>query len=80
MKGDGAQECLAHKKTPPPYDPTVALCLETYGGLEEIGVFYERGTPEDQAISDKFTETQVGTPCGLVFFCIFVHGPSGGEI
>ena len=35
---------LAHK-TPPPQDPTVALCLGTYGDLREVGVSYERGTP-----------------------------------
>jgi len=29
----------------PPYDPTVALCLGTYGDLRGVGVSYERGTP-----------------------------------
>ena len=29
----------------PPYDPTVALGLQTYGGPMGLGVSYERGTP-----------------------------------
>ena len=35
---------LAHKKQPPPQDPTVALCLGTYGGHGGGVVSYERGT------------------------------------
>ena len=29
-----------------PEDPTVALCLGTYGDPRGVGVSYERGTPE----------------------------------
>ena len=29
----------------PSWDPTVSLCLGTYGGLRWVGVSYERGTP-----------------------------------
>ena len=32
-------------KTPPPEDPTVALCRGTYGGPMGVGVSYQRGTP-----------------------------------
>ena len=39
------QGYLAHKKPPPPQDPTVALCLETYGDPRGVGVSDERGTP-----------------------------------
>ena len=35
------QGYLAHKKQ----DPTVALCVGTYGGPMGVGVSYERGTP-----------------------------------
>ena len=35
---------LAHKKHPPPQDPTVGLCLGTYGDPVGLGVCYERGT------------------------------------
>ena len=44
-RGWGAQGYLAHKKTPPPQDPTVALCLRTYGGAGGQGAPYEQGTP-----------------------------------
>ena len=37
---------LAHNQHPP---RTVALCLETYGDLREVGVSYGRGTPVGQA-------------------------------
>ena len=33
------------KTTPPPWDPTVALCLGAYGDPRGAGVSYERGTP-----------------------------------
>jgi len=39
------QGLLAHKTPPPPLDPTVALCLGTYGDPMGVGVSYERGTP-----------------------------------
>ena len=42
LREDQIQGHLAHK-TPPPYDPTVALCLGTYG--DPRGGGYERGTP-----------------------------------
>ena len=42
------QGCLAHKTPPPPYDPTVALCLGTYGDPMGVGLSYERGTPEER--------------------------------
>ena len=29
----------------PPWDPTVALCLETYGDPRGRGISYERGAP-----------------------------------
>ena len=29
----------------PPWDPTVGLCLGTYGDPRRVGVSYERGTP-----------------------------------
>ena len=32
-------------RTPPPQDPTVALCLGTYGDPMGVGVSHERGTP-----------------------------------
>ena len=32
------------KETPPSQDPTVALCLGTYGAPRGVGVPYERGT------------------------------------
>ena len=32
-------------RTPPPQDPTVALCLGTCGDPRGLGVSYERGTP-----------------------------------
>ena len=32
-------------RTPPPEDPTVALCLGTCGDPRGVGVSYERGTP-----------------------------------
>ena len=33
------------QETPPPEDPTVALCLGTYGDPLGVGVSYERSTP-----------------------------------
>ena len=33
------------QEPPPPQDPTVALCLGTYGDPRGVGVSYERGTP-----------------------------------
>ena len=33
------------KKTAPPWDPTVGLCLGPYGDPDEGAVSYERGTP-----------------------------------
>ena len=39
------QGYLAHKKQPPPQDPTVGLCLGPYGGLREVAISYKRGTP-----------------------------------
>ena len=38
------QGSLAYK-TPPPEDPTEALCLGTYNGRSGVGISYERGTP-----------------------------------
>ena len=35
---------LAHKKRPPPQDPTVVLCLGTYGDPTEVGVS-NKGSP-----------------------------------
>ena len=51
---EGVQRCLAHKN-PPRVNPTVALCLGTYGDPGGVGVSYERGTP-------------VGLLCSGVFF------------
>ena len=39
------QGYLAHKKQPPPQEPTVALCRGIYGDPRGVGVSYERGTP-----------------------------------
>jgi hypothetical protein len=41
------QRYFAHKKQPPPQDPTVAqrLCPGTYGDPGAVAVSYERGTP-----------------------------------
>jgi len=39
------QGYLAHKNPLPPQDPTVALCLGTYGSPRGGAVSYERGTP-----------------------------------
>ena len=36
---------IAHKKTPPPKDPTVGPCLVSYGAPREWAFSYERGTP-----------------------------------
>jgi len=36
---------LRSYETPPPYDPTVALCLGTFGDPRGVGVSDERGTP-----------------------------------
>ena len=33
------------QETSPPKDPTVALCLGTYGDPMGMGVFYGRGSP-----------------------------------
>jgi len=41
----GVHGYLAHKKTPPPQDPTVGLCLGPYGGPRGWAFSYERGTP-----------------------------------
>ena len=38
-EGSGLQGYLAHKKTLPPSDPTVGLCLGSYGGPRGKGVF-----------------------------------------
>ena len=42
------QGYLAHKTPPPPWDPTVVLCLGTYGDPRGVGVSYERGIPAAQ--------------------------------
>ena len=36
---------LAHKNPPPPQNPTVAICLGSYGDPRGVGVSDERGTP-----------------------------------
>ena len=33
------------RNQPPPYAPTVGLCLGPYGDSRGVGVSYERGTP-----------------------------------
>ena len=39
------QGYLAHKNPPPPKEPTMALCLGTYGDPMGMVVSHERGTP-----------------------------------
>ena len=45
------QGYLAHKKTPPPYDPTVTLCLGHYGVPGGVGVFLWARYPCTQAFA-----------------------------
>ena len=51
-----AQGYFAHKKDPPPSDPTVTLCPGTYGDPMGVGVSYQRGTPvlEHEVIPSSF--------------------------
>ena len=58
----------AHKKQPPPHDPTVGLCLGPYGGPGEVGVSCERGTP-----AGPISEFKVGAPSLLK--CVLVQFP-----
>jgi len=39
------QGYLAHTKTPPPKEPTIALCLGPYGGPRGWAFSYVRGSP-----------------------------------
>ena len=39
------QECLAHKKQPPPKDPSVGLNLGSYAGPRGVGLFLISGVP-----------------------------------
>ena len=41
----GLHRCLAHKKSLPPWDPTVGLCPGPFGGRRGWVFSYERGTP-----------------------------------
>jgi len=47
--GDALEGHCSQKKTPPPKDPTVGLCLGSYGGPRGSGVSYGRGTPVSPA-------------------------------
>ena len=60
------QGYLAHKNPTPSYDPTVALCLGTYGGPMGVGVSYERGTPV------RKTRGGAERVCVCVFVCVCV--------
>ena len=51
-RGTPVQGYLAHK-TPPSYDPTVALCRSTYGDPRGVGVSSERGKPAALSHSDR---------------------------
>ena len=55
---DGVQGYLAHKKLPPPYDPTVGLYLGPCGGPGGGGaVSHKRGTRVDISL-DKISALQ----------------------
>jgi hypothetical protein len=49
---EGIQGYLAHKKTPPPQDPTVGRCLGSYGGPRRWAFPYTRGTPVEYRVHD----------------------------
>ena len=51
------QRYLAHTPPPPLQDPTVALCLGTYGDPMGVVVSYERGSPEGCEKENTFIET-----------------------
>ena len=51
LKLPDLQGYLSHKKTAPPWDPTVGICLVPYGSPKGGAVYYERGTPVRTIVS-----------------------------
>ena len=47
-------------KMPLPQEPTVALCLGTYGDSRGVGVSYERGTPVVRLQSQRMGGVVIG--------------------
>ena len=73
---------------PPPYDPTAAVCPETYGGPVGLGISYERGTPVlmlpharkvDIRLSEKWEFKLPWRKAGLLNLsrCVSGFGPLG---
>ena len=53
-------------ETPFPQDPTVALCLGTYGGTMGVGVSHVRGTPVEVDVLHDEKDPRLTQPFLLV--------------
>ena len=56
----GTSECASLIRTPPSNDPSVGLCLGTYGGPRGMGVSYEGGKPANgQGLTSERSATSM---------------------
>ena len=73
LRGQGLQGYVAHKKNIPTQDPTVGLCLGSYGGPRGVSFFYRRSTLAGFGVK-SCKDPWIGDP----FRITYLQGLKGG--